>query len=116
MLTPPSLTASFVFAGLSSCVLALLLSRQGPFTPALHFAALITTVLGSVAFVVALRLWGESRLAAKTAAPAPVSTLCGKLTSRKRLLTDVLCSSPVVRENRGHRQGSCCCCEGAQCA
>jgi hypothetical protein len=73
MLTLPLLTASFVFAGLSLCVLALLLSRQGPSTPALHFAAIITTVLGSVAFVVALRLWGESQLAATAAdrAPAP---------------------------------------------
>jgi hypothetical protein len=71
MLTPPLFTASFVFAGLSLCVLAFLLSRQDPFTPASHFAAIITTVLAAVAFAVALRLWGEIRLAATAAAPAP---------------------------------------------
>ena len=71
MLTPPLLAAAFLFAGLSLCVLAFLLSRQDSSGPKLRFVAIVTAVLGGIAFAVALRLWSEIRLAAKTAARAP---------------------------------------------
>ena len=71
MLTPPQLTVSFVFTGLLLCVLALLLTRQESSMPMLRFTVTITAVLAVVAFTVALRVWGESGLAAKTVARAP---------------------------------------------
>ena len=56
MLAPPLLAASFLFTGLSLCVLALLLSRQDPSMPALHFAAIVTAVLGVVSVALAVLL------------------------------------------------------------
>jgi len=60
-----------VFTGLSLFVLAFLLSRQEPLMPELRFAAIITAVLGVVAFAAALGLWSEIRPAAPAAAWAP---------------------------------------------
>jgi hypothetical protein len=74
MLTPLQLTVSFVFTGLSLGVLALVLTRRESSMPTLHFAVIITAVLAVAAFTVALRLWGESHLAAKTLARAPALT------------------------------------------
>jgi hypothetical protein len=96
MLAPPLLAASLLFTGLSLCVLAFLLSRQDPPMPKLRVAAIITAVLGVVAFAVALSLWREIRLAAKTAASAPAPVYGIQTgTSKERIKQTVrACSLP----------------------
>jgi hypothetical protein len=96
MLDPSLLASAFVLVGLSLFVLAFLLYRQAPHRPELRFTAVVTGVLGVVSVALALLGWMESRFSEDTNTGSRLH-LCGKLTSRKRWLTDVRCSSPVVR-------------------